>query len=115
MLEKGKRIPAWTVTDWHGEVYDLSAFRQKSHVVLLFEPAATNDTRKTWETAVRANQKQWDWLNAKVLILTEAPADLTPGAYVIDRYGMFWNQFSSGQWSFDDLEKDLVYYEARHC
>jgi len=41
--------------------------------------------------------------------------DVVPGAYVIDRYGMFWNYFSPDHWTFDDLERDLIYYEARHC
>jgi len=40
---------------------------------------------------------------------------VSPGAYVVDRYGMFWNYFAPGNWTFDDLERDLMYYEANHC
>ena len=64
---------------------------------------------------IRADQKQWEWLNTRVIIVKQAPKEVVPGAYVVDRYSMFWNYFSPGHWTFDDLEKDLVYYEARHC
>jgi hypothetical protein len=76
---------------------------------------STTLTRRRRHCNVQADQKQWDWLNTKVLIIQKAPKDVVPGAYVVDRYGMFWNYFSPGHWTFDDLEKDLVYYEARHC
>ena len=116
MLEKGKRIPNWTVKDARGESHALWDYRQKSHLVLLHDPEAPEKKRRLqWDAAVQADQKQWDWLNAKVIIVKTAPAELVPGAYVIDRYGIFWNYFSPGHWTFDDLEKDLVYYEARHC
>ncbi len=115
MLEKGKRIPNWQVKDLGGNSHDLWDYRQKSHLLLLYDPHASSETLQRWEKAVQADQKQWDWLNTKVLIIQKAPKDVVPGAYVVDRYGMFWNYFSPGHWTFDDLEKDLVYYEARHC
>ena len=115
MIEKGKRIPNWTVKDLEGKSHKLWDYRQKSHLVLLYDPDASTETAKRWGAAIQADQKQWDWLNAKVMILKTTPAELVPGAYVVDRYGIFWNYFSPGHWTFDDLEKDLVYYEARHC
>jgi hypothetical protein len=115
ILEKGNRIPNWEIKEESGETHALWDYRQKSHLVLLFEPAATAETRQRWRAAVQADQKQWDWLNTKVFIVQQAPPEMAPGAYVIDRYGMFWNYFSPDHWSFDDLERDLVYYEARHC
>lgn len=115
MLEKGKRIPNWKVKDADGRSHDLWDYRQKAHVVLLHLPKATKEMTDHWKKAIQADQKQWDWLNAKVLIARHAPPEVAPGAYVIDRYGLFWNYFSPDQWSFEDIERDLVYYEARHC
>jgi len=115
MLEKGKRIPNWQVKDLEGVAHDLWSYRQKSHLLLLFDPNASKETVKRWKSAIQADQRQWDWLQAKIILIDKAPKELAPGAYVVDRYGMFWNYFSPGHWTFDDLEKDLVYYEARHC
>ncbi len=115
MLEKGKRIPNWPLIDIEGTSFELWNFRQKNHVILLYDPKTAPETIAQWKQAILADQKQWDWLNAKVLVVKKAPQEMAPGAYVIDRYGMFWNYFSPGHWTFDDLEKDLMYYEARHC
>jgi hypothetical protein len=115
MLEKGKRVPDWKITDIDGNVHALWDYRQKSHLLLLFDPQASADTVLRWQKAIVADRQQWDWLQTKILIVAKAPEGMAPGAYVIDRYGMFWNYFSPGHWTFDDLEKDLVYYEARHC
>jgi hypothetical protein len=115
MLEKGKRLPNWRVKDVDGNSHNLWDYRQKSHLLLLIDPAATEETRLRWQTAVQADQKQWDWLNAKVIIVEHPPKEVSPGAYVVDRYGVFLNYFSPGHWTFDDLERDLVYYEAQHC
>jgi hypothetical protein len=115
MLEKGKRVPNWEIKDVSGDAHSLWDYRQKSHVVLIYDPEATKATLEHWQKAIQIDRSQWDWLNAKVLVVKKAPAEMSPGAYVVDRYGMFWNYFSPGHWTFDDLEKDLVYYEARHC
>ncbi len=115
MLEKGKRIPNWQVKDMEGRQHDLWEYRQKSHVVVLYDPKATRETIGHWQKAIHADRKQWEWLNTVILIAQDVPPEVVPGAYVVDRYGMFWNYFSPDQWSFDGLERDLVYYEARHC
>ena len=115
MLEKGKRIPNWNVKDVEGKSHDLWDYRQKSHLLLLSDPEASKDTLERWQKAMQADHKQWEWLNAKVIIVNRAPKEMAPGAYVVDRYGMFLNYFSPGHWTFDDLERDLVYYEASHC
>ena len=115
MIEKGKRAPNWKLKDVEGQSHDLWEYRQKSHVLLLYEPEASAVTVHRWQAAIRADQKQWDWLNARVIIVKQAPKEVVPGAYVVDRYGTFWNYFSPAHWTFDDLERDLIYYEARHC
>jgi hypothetical protein len=115
LLEKGKRIPNWHLKDAEGNSHDVWDYRQKKHLVLLYDPDASKETIDRWQKAIAADRAQWDWLDAVVLIVAKAPPEMGPGAYVIDRYGMFWNYFSVGHWTFDDLERDLVYYEARHC
>jgi len=115
MLEKGKRIPNWQIKDTEGNSHELWDYRQKTHLLLLYDPQASPETLDRWRLAVQADRKQWDWLNAKIIIVQDAPKEVEAGAYVVDRYGMFWNYFSPGRWTFDDLERDLVYYEARHC
>lgn len=114
-LQRGKRIPNWTVKDSEGEKHVLWDYRQKTHLVLLYDPEASADVRKRWLSAVEADKKQWDWLNVKTLVVTSAPKDMTPGIYAIDRYGMFLSQFPTSRWSFDDLEREFLYYEAYHC
>jgi hypothetical protein len=115
VIEKGQRAPNWSLEDIGGQSHDLWDYRQKSHLLLLYEPEAPPAKVGRWQAAILADQKQWDWLEARVIIVKKAPKDVVPGVYVIDRYGMFWNYFSPGHWTFDDLERDLIYYEARHC
>jgi len=114
-LQRGKLIPNWTLKDIEGETHTLWDYRQKSHVVLLYDPASSRDTVTRWKAALDADRKQWDWLNVKPIIVSSGPKDLQPGIYAIDRYGLFINSFSPARWSFDDLEREFIYYEARHC
>jgi len=115
MLEKDKPLPNWKFEDHLGQAHQLWDFRRKSHLILLHEPKVTKKVRDRWLTAIELDRKQWAWLNATVLVLAEAPKDLVPGAYLIDRYGRFLNYFAPDHWSFDDLEREFLYYEARHC
>ncbi len=48
MLEKGKRVPNWNVKDAEGQSHDLWDFRQKSHLLLLFDPQAAPETLTHW-------------------------------------------------------------------
>jgi len=114
-LQRGKRIPNWSIKDHEGDKHVLWDYRQKSHLVLLYDPECRQETVSRWLSAIEADRKQWDWLNVKILIVKEAPKDLAPGAYAIDRYGMFLNNYPATNWGFDDLEKEFLYYEASHC
>ena len=114
-VERGKRVPNWVVKDHAGQKHALWDYRQKSHVALIHAPEADRQTIKRWLTAIEADRKQWDWLNVKILIAAEVPRGLAPGAYVIDRFGIFLNTFPSNHWNFDDLEREFLYYEAYHC
>jgi hypothetical protein len=113
--QRGQLIPGWTIKDSAGQPHALWDYRQKSHVLLLWEPEASAETRRRWLSAIEADRKQWDWLNVEVLIVAEAPAQMSPGAYAIDRYGILLNMFPASRWKFDDLEKEFLFYEAKHC
>jgi hypothetical protein len=115
VLERGKRIPNWTVKDHAGQKHDLWDYRQKSHLVLLHDPEASKETIQRWLSAIEADKKQWAWLNVQVLILKSAPKELPSGVHVVDRYGIYFNTFPTNRWNFDDLEREFMYYEARHC
>jgi hypothetical protein len=114
-LQRGKRIPDLAVKDVDGVKYSLWDFRQKSHVILIYDPDCKAEQFKRWKSAIEADKKQWDWLNVKILLLDEAPKGLEPGAYTIDRYGMFLNSYPLSNWNFDVLEREFLYYEAYHC
>ncbi len=114
-LIKGKRIPNWSITDQEGEKHTLWDYRQKTHLVLIYDPEAKAKVVKQWLAAVEADQKQWSWLNVKFLVVKKPPKGMTPGIYAINRYGIYLTTFPTERWSFDDLEKEFLYHEAYHC
>ena len=114
-LQAGKLIPNWSIKDRDGEKHTLWDYRQKSHLVLIYDPKREKETVEHWKQAIAADRKQWDWLNVKVLLVADAPQELAPGIYTIDRYGLFISSFPLSNWNFDDLEKEFLYYEACHC
>lgn len=115
MIEKGKPIPDWTLKDHQGRTLRLSDFRQKSHVVMLYEPQSSRQKVERWLSAIQSDHTQWDWLGATLVVAREAPAEVAPGVYVADRCGTFLNYFAPGLWTFDEVERELLYYEAAHC
>src|SRR4051812_30264169 len=92
-LQRGKLIPNWSVKDLDGEKHVLWDYRQKSHLVLIYDPKREKETVERWKQAIAADRKQWDWLNVRVLLIADAPKDLEAGIYAIDRYGLFINSF----------------------
>jgi hypothetical protein len=115
LLQRGKRIPEWEIQDSEGQKHTLSDYRQKSHLILLHDPDANAERIRQWKAAIEADRKQWDWLNVKILIIQKAPQGMEPGAYTIDRYGIFLNAYPVSSWNFSDLEREFLYYEAYHC
>jgi hypothetical protein len=114
-LEKGKRIPNWTFTLTGGERKQAWDWRQKSHLVLIVAPESTPDEQTEWQKGIESERKQWLWLNAEVFVVVQAPADLPPGVHAIDRYGLWIRAWPLGQWTFEDIQREYMYYEARHC
>ena len=108
-------MPNWALKDAGGDNLNLWDFRQKSHVVLIYDPDAAADTFQKWSSAIEADRKQWDWLNVKFVLVKKAPKEMAPGVYAIDRYGTYISTFPVGRWNFNDLEREFIYYEAKHC
>jgi hypothetical protein len=114
-LKPGNLIPNWRVKDLAGEIHSLWDYRQKTHIVLLYDPESDSKTTDRWLSAIQADQNQWNWLNVKFLIAREAPPEAVPGVYAIDRYGILLATYAIGKWNFDELEREFLYYEAKHC
>jgi hypothetical protein len=103
------------VTTIDGRTINISDSRQKSHVVLIYEPSEMKKTVEHWQAAVNADRSQWEWLQVQIFLIKKAPAEFEPGAYAIDRYGELIHRFPSRHWTFADIEKEFIYYEASHC
>jgi len=115
MMEKGKLFPNWTVRDGEGNPRVLWDFRQRSHVILFVNPLDDEEERKRVVNAATLHRKTWDWLNVTFLWQTPVPEGAEPGVYLINRYGRLHQYFEAGGWTFELLEREWVYYEARHC
>ena len=114
-LQTGKLVPNLTITPYTGAPQALWDFRQKSHVVVIYDPQAKPGIVAHWQAAIDADRPQWSWLNVTVLIAKAVSEPLEPGVYAIDRYGEFMTTLPLAHWSFDTLEKEFIYYEACHC
>jgi hypothetical protein len=113
--ERGTLLPNWLVTDPQGEKHALWDFRQKSHVILVAPPDGHSEMRDQWMAAFRQDRQKWAWLNTTLLFLEERPAEVACGLYLIDRYGRLWSYFEPQAWSLEGVEREWIYYEARHC
>ena len=114
-LEKGTLIPDWTLTLADGSTRAAREFRQKSHLILIVAPNSSPAERARWQAGIDAERKQWLWLHAEVFLIAAPPADLPEGVHAIDRYGRWIRSWPIDQWTFEDLQREYVYYEARHC
>jgi hypothetical protein len=112
--EKGKSMPAVSVTDFSGRRGELSDYKRKRHVVLIHEPGVAPEQWTAWQSAVAADGQRWTWLQA-VFARPSMPTDLVAGAYVVSRWGNLVEFYASGAWDFDKIEKDLLYFEAQDC
>ena len=115
VLEKGQRVPNWDLTLAGGDTKQAWDWRQKSHLVLIVAPRSSPEERGQWQAGIDAERKQWLWLNAEVFLVIAAPADVPEGVHAIDRYGLWIRAWPLDQWSFEDIQREYVYYEARHC
>ena len=110
MLLKNALIPDIEIVDLAGQSVRLWEFRQKTHVLLL-----AGDGAAAAADALAKKKKLMDWLGLRVIACAVAPAGFETGAHAIDRYGRYISFFPMNENLSDQVEKELVYYEARHC
>jgi len=115
MIELRTPAPNWTFEDLDGKSYSLWDFRQKSHVVIVYDPNLSRKDRERWQTEITAHAEKWEWLRVKFIFAAKGPADVPPNVLFVDRWGTLYQRFALDAWSFAQLENEVVYYEARHC
>jgi len=112
---RGALFPDGALTDHAGLAFKTQDYRQKSNLILIVADAATREQVPQWQKDVQAEHKQWIWLQADVKIVPNPPADFAAGVYAIDRYARFLRYWEHGQWTYEELQREYVYHEARHC
>jgi hypothetical protein len=114
-LTKGTLVPNWSLVLSDGRTCAAWDWRQRSNLLLIVAPRSSSEERQRWQAGIEAERKQWIWLHAEVVIVTEPAEDLSEGVHAIDRYGRWIRSWPLDQWTFEDLQREYIYYEARHC
>ena len=114
-LIERKLVPDWTLEDFDGQKYKLWDFRQKSHLILVVDPISNAADRLRRQNELSKEKQKWDWLRAKVIFVKDPPGEMTAGVYFIDRWGIFFSKLPLENWSLNLLEREITYYEAKHC
>jgi hypothetical protein len=107
---KNELLPDIEITDVDGQKHRLWDYRQKTHLVLLFGDGAAASA-----AGLTAKRKVLDWLGIRVIACGPPPAGFEVGATGVDRYGRFLDHWPFGDDLIDRIEKEFLYYEARHC
>lgn len=110
MLKKNDLLPDIEIDDLSGRKHRLWDYRQKTHLLLLFGEGASRV-----EAALAEKKKLMEWLGVRVIAFGAAPDGFEAGAFAVDRYGRFIDRFPFGDDLADRVEKEFLYYEARHC
>ena len=113
MLEEGSRPLDLEVCDLQGNPRRLHSFRRKSHVVLLWDPAAGEAEWAARRERRAAEAQRWTWLQAETVVPVDPSRDLPPGNFLISRWGRVIAVYPPGPWDLDRIEKDLLTFEAR--
>jgi hypothetical protein len=113
MLEVGSKPLDLAVNDLEGRPRGLHSFRRRSHVVLLWDPAAGDAERAAWRERRIAEGQRWTWLQAEAVVPAEPPRDLAAGTYLVSRWGRVLAVHPPGPWDMDRIERDLLTFEAQ--
>jgi hypothetical protein len=108
MIEKGKRAPNIRLDCTDGAVHQLDEFNQKTHVALVV-------SKQNLDAEVKSRAKTWDWLKLKMLVVVDSSEPLPEGVTLIDRFGYLISVLPITPDVWEKVEKELIYYEARHC
>jgi hypothetical protein len=115
MYEEGSSTGDREVNDLHGKRRNLREFRRRAHVVLLWDPAAGPAELSDWRERRVAESQQWTWLQAEAVVPAEPPQGLSPGTYLISRWGKVIAVHPPGRWDMPRIERDLLTFEAQDC
>jgi hypothetical protein len=110
MPEKNALVPDVSIVTLNGETLRLWDLRQKSHLLLL-----AGDEASDMAIVLAGKKKLVDWLNLRVIACPAPPPGFEAGAHLIDRFGRYISYFSIDASLPGRVEKELIYYEARHC
>lgn len=110
MIQKNQLVPDIAITDLAGQIHRLWEFRQKTHLLILFGEGADRAG-----DALAEKKKIMDWLGLRVIACGAPPDGFSAGAVAIDRFGRLMETYPLTDDLADRVEKDLIYYEARHC
>ncbi|HEV3027948.1 MAG TPA: hypothetical protein VG457_10270 [Planctomycetota bacterium] len=114
-MNAGSRPLDHETIDLFGKARRLHEFRRKSHVVLIWDPAATPAQKAAWSERRRVEGQRWTWLQAEALIPRDALDGIEPGTYLISRWGQVIAVHPPGLWDMDRVERDLLTFESQDC
>jgi hypothetical protein len=115
MLEEGASTGDREVNDLQGKPRNLREFRRRSHVVLLWDPSAGPAELAAWGERRKAESQRWTWLQAETVVPAAPPQGLSPGTYLISRWGKVIAIHPPGAWDMERIERDLLTFEAQDC
>ena len=110
MFLKNELVPDVELTDLAGQRHRLWDYRQKTHLLLVL-----GDNAARADAALGARRKTMEWLGVRVLAAATPPPGFESGAFAIDRYGRFIEAFALDDDLAERVEKEFLYYDARHC
>jgi hypothetical protein len=113
MLEEGSVPGDLAVLDLDGRSRNLRDFRRRLHVVLLWDPSANQDDREAWRDRRRAESQRWSWIGAEVVVPSDPLREVSPGIYLISRWGKVIGIYPPGSWDLDRVEHEILVFEAR--
>lgn len=114
-MKPGARPPDCAARDLFGNARRLHEFRRKAHVVLLWDPEATDAQREQWARKRAEEAQRWTWLQAEALVPAEPLRPVDPGIYLISRWGHVIAVHPAGAWDMDRIEEDLLTFESQDC
>jgi hypothetical protein len=115
MFEEGASTGDREVIDLRGKARNLREFRRRSHVVLLWDPAAGAAELAAWRERRQAESQRWTWLQSEAVVPAAPPPGLAPGTYLISRWGRVIAIHPPGARDLDRIERDLLTFEAQDC
>lgn len=113
MFEEGSTPGDLDVLDLDGRSRNLRDFRRRTHVVLLWVPSATPEEHKAWRGRRSEESQRWNWIGAEPVLPGHPLPQVSPGIYLISRWGRVIGIHPPGPWDLERIEHELLIFEAR--